>query len=88
MKSLRKTKKIRRKSVNQMLDKIKKYNIPFNYKYGSGYFIFSFGANEYNLHIKFPSLYGFRFGIWKLNNKVKFFGEHDTFIDKSSQKLT
>lgn len=82
MKSLRKTKKIRRKSVNQMLDKIKKYNIPFNYKYGSGYFIFSFGANEYNLHIKFPSLYGFRFGIWKLNNKVKFFGEHDTFIDK------
>ena len=82
MASLRKTKKIRRKHVNQMIDKIYRYNIPFNYKYGAGYFIFSFGASEYNMHITFPSLHGFRFGIWKLNGRLKFFGEHFAFIDK------
>lgn len=86
MTSLRKVNKIRWMSVKKMLKEIDKRGMRFTYKYGSGYYIFSFDPDEYNLHVFFNDLPDIRFGIWKTKCFGKegyyFFAEHDAYIDK------
>lgn len=86
MASLRKVNKIRWMSVKKMLKEIDKRGMRFTYKYGSGYYIFSFDPDEYNLHVFFNDLPDIRFGIWKTkhygNDEYYFFAEHDAYIDK------
>jgi hypothetical protein len=86
MASLRKVNKTRWMSVKKMLKEIDKRGMRFSYKYGSGYFVFSFDADEYNLHIFFNDLPDIRFGIWKTkcygNDEYYFFAEHDAYVDK------
>lgn len=49
----------------------------------SGYFIFSFGGVDVNLHFSFKEIPDMRFGVWTENGKVKhIFAEHESFIDK------
>lgn len=73
-------------SVKKMLKEIDKRGMRFSYKYGNGYYIFSFDADEYNLHVFFKDLPDIRFGIWKTkcygNDGYYFFAEHDAYIDK------
>lgn len=73
-------------NVKPMINKIKSFGHKFSYKYGGGYFIFSFEPNEYNLHITFDKLPDIKFGIWKTTSygekKMYFFGEHICWIDK------
>lgn len=86
MKSIRKVKKIRWMSIKPMIEKIKSYGHKFSYRYGGGYFIFSFKPNEYNLHLTFNNLPDIKFGIWKTtqygDKKMYFFAEHICWIDK------
>lgn len=86
MASLRKVNKTRWMSVKKMLKEIDKRGMRFTYKYGSGYYIFSFDPDEYNLHVFFNDLPDIRFGIWKTkcygNDEYYFFAEHDAYIDK------
>ena len=86
MASLRKVNKTRWMSVKKMLKEIDKRGMRFTYKYGSGYYIFSFDPDEYNLHVFFKDLPDIRFGIWKTKCYGKegyyFFAEHDAYIDK------
>lgn len=86
MTSLRKVNKTRWMSVKKMLKEIDKRGMRFTYKYGGGYYIFSFAPDEYNLHVFFDDLPDIRFGIWKTKCYGKegyyFFAEHDAYIDK------
>lgn len=86
MASLRKTKKIRWKSIKPMIDKIQSYGHKFTYKYGDGYFIFVFDKDEYNLHITFNAIPDIKIGIWKCkkygNKNYYFFAEHFAMIDR------
>ena len=86
MVSIRKVKKTRWMSVKPMIKEIKSYGHKFSYKYGGGYFIFSFSPDEYNLHITFDKLPNMKFGIWKTtkygDKKMYFFAENTSFIDK------
>ena len=86
MASNRKRKKTLWMSVKKMIKEVKSYNHKFTYKYGCGYFIFTFKNNEYNLHITFDKLPDMRFGIWYTtkygDDKYYFFAEHDAYIDK------
>ena len=86
MASKRKIKKQRKTLVMQTIKKIKKYQIPFDYKYGGGYFIFSFDGDEFNLHITFRELPMMKFGIWKVNcygdKSNYYFAECLPYIDK------
>lgn len=87
MASIRKVKKIRAKAVKKITDKIDTYKIPFTYTFGGGYFIFSFDADEFNMHVKFPSVPNMLFGIWKFGTedgkpRYQFFAEHVAYIDK------
>ena len=86
MASNRKRKKVLWMSVKKMIKEVKSYNHKFTYKYGCGYFIFTFKNNEYNLHITFDKLPDMRFGIWYTtiygDDKYYFFAEHDAYLDK------
>ena len=86
MTSKRRVKKQRKMLVMQTIKEIKKYQIPFDYKYGGGYFIFSFNGDEFNLHITFRQLPIMRFGIWKVNcygdKSNYYFAECFPYIDK------
>lgn len=86
MSSKRKVKKQRKMLVMQTIKEIKKYKIPFDYKYGGGYFIFTFDGDEFNLHVSFRQLPMIKFGIWKVNgygNKPNYyFAECFPYIDK------
>lgn len=86
MASLRKTKKIRWKSIKPMIDMIQSYGHKFTYKYGGGYFIFDFDKDEYNLHITFNAIPDIKIGIWKCKDygdkNYYFFAEHIAMIDK------
>ena len=86
MASIRKVKKTRWMSVKPMIKEIKSYGHKFSYRYGGGYFIFSFSPDEYNLHITFDKLPNMKFGIWKTSKygdkKMYFFAENTSFIDK------
>ena len=86
MSSKRRVKKQRKMLVMQIIKKIKKYQIPFDYKYGGGYFVFSFDGNGFNLHITFRELPMMKFGIWKVNSYGDkpnyYFAECFPYIDK------
>jgi hypothetical protein len=86
MASKREIKKQRKMLVMQTIKKIKKYQIPFDYKYGGVYFIFSFDGDEFNLHVTFRELPMMKFGIWKVNcygdKPNYYFAECLPYIDK------
>lgn len=86
MSSKRKIAKQRKMLVMKTIKEIKKYKIPFDYKYGGGYFVFSFDGDEFNLHVTFRELPMMKFGIWKVNcNGDKpnyYFAECLPYIDK------
>lgn len=86
MTSKRKVAKLRKMEVTKVIKKIKQYRLPFDYKYGGGYFVFSFNANEFNLHITFRQLPMMKFGIWKTKSygdkNWYFFAECFPYIDK------
>ena len=86
MTSKRKIAKLRKMEVSKVIKKIKQYRLPFDYKYGGGYFIFSFDANEFNLHITFRQLPMMKFGIWKTKSygdkNWYFFAECFPYINK------
>ena len=72
--------------VMKTIKRIKKYQIPFDYKYGGGYFIFSFSDDKFNLHVTFRELPMMKFGIWKVNcygdKPNYYFAECLPYIDK------
>lgn len=71
--------------VKKTLKQIDKYRVKYDYKYGSGYFIFTFGADEFNLHITFKQLPMMKFGIWKVNDFGStnyYFAACSPYIDK------
>lgn len=86
MTSKRKVAKLRKMEVTKVIKKIKHYKLPFDYNYGGGYFVFSFDANEFNLHITFRQLPMMKFGIWKTKSygdkNWYFFAECFPYIDK------
>lgn len=86
MTSKRKVAKLRKMEVMKVIKKIKQYRFPFDYKYGGGYFIFSFDADEFNLHVTFRQLPMMKFGIWKTKSygdeNWHFFAECLPYIDK------
>lgn len=86
MTSKRKVAKLRKMEVMKVIKKIKQYRLPFDYKYGGGYFVFSFDADEFNLHVTFRQLPMIRFGIWKTKSygdkNWYFFAECFPYIDK------
>lgn len=82
MTSRRKVAKLRKMEVKKVLKQIDKYQIPYNYNYGGGYFIFSFGASEFNLHITFKQIPLMKFGIWKTRVGYEYFAECIPYIDK------
>lgn len=76
MASKRKVKKHRKMVVKQTIDAIKKYRFPIDrWYYGGGYFIFSFGKSEFNLHVVFRDIPMMKFGIWK----TKHYGDKDWY---------
>ena len=86
MPSKRKIAKQRKLLVMKTIKEIKKYKIPFDYKYGGGYFVFSFDGDEFNLHVTFRELPMMKFGIWKVNGYGDkpnyYFAECLPYIDK------
>ena len=86
MTSKRKVTKLRKMEVIKVIKKIKQYRLPFDYKYGGGYFVFSFNADEFNLHMTFRQLPMMKFGIWKTKSygdkNWYFFAECFPYIDK------
>ena len=86
MPSKRKVAKQRKLLVMKTIKEIKKYKIPFDYKYGGGYFVFTFDSDEFNLHITFRELPMMKFGIWKVHGygdrKWYYFAECLPYIDK------
>jgi len=86
MASKRKVEKHRKMLVKQTIKEIKKYRFPFDYRYGGGYFIFSFSKSEFNLHVTFRQIPMMKFGIWKVQSygdqKWYYFAECFPYIDK------
>ena len=86
MASKRKVKKQRKMVVKQTIKEIEKYNFPIDYYYGGGYYIFSFGKSEFNLHLTFKDIPMMKFGIWKTScygdKNWYYFAECIPYIDK------
>ena len=82
MTSKRKTAKLRKMEILKVVKQINKYKIPYNYRYGGGYFIFTFDPHEFNMHLTFKQLPLMKFGIWKIKNEYEYFAECVPYIDK------
>jgi hypothetical protein len=82
MTSKRKDAKLRKMEVKKVLKQIDKYTKQYRSYYGDGYYLFSFGSKNFNLHIVFDKCPLVKFAIWKCHTKWYYFAECLPYIDK------